>query len=350
MATATDRPTRRTVDPRERVLQDMPGCAVILGPRGQIVYANEAAQNIMGMGPFVGKSFGDYFSQYANEENDAFYEVFLEAVRERGARSQGRCPFVAPDGTHYTFFVTSSMIAGENQEPYLVISCADVSEEERLEFLRRESTFVFLASIVYICLVVFAYAFWNYFGRPFEAPMFTRVLEVLGVILGFIVFQNTSLTLEDLGLGTKNLAHNLRVDGIACLGIIAFFAVLKLILMNVAPQVIVHPEAFYDPSWVGIGRFVAYIFTAIIQEFLSRGIMQESLSHVIAHEKREELAIIISTLMFAALHLHYSPFFMMGAAVLLGVFGVIYREQRSIWGLALIHFTFGMSAAMLGLI
>ena len=350
MATATDRPTRRTVDPRERVLQDMPGCAVILGPRGQIVYANEAAQNIMGMGPFVGKSFGDYFSQYANEENDAFYEVFLEAVRERGARSQGRCPFVAPDGTHYTFFVTSSMIAGENQEPYLVISCADVSEEEHLEFLRRESTFVFLASIVYICLVVFAYAFWNYFGRPFEASMFTRVLEVLGVILGFIVFQNTSLTLEDLGLGTKNLAHNLRVDGIACLGIIAFFAVLKLILMNVAPQVIVHPEAFYDPSWVGIGRFVAYIFTAIIQEFLSRGIMQESLSHVIAHEKREELAIIISTLMFAALHLHYSPFFMMGAAVLLGVFGVIYREQRSIWGLALIHFTFGMSAAMLGLI
>ena len=54
--------------------------------------------------------------------------------------------------------------------------------------------------------------------------------------------------------------------------------------------------------------------------------------------------------MFAALHLHYSPFFMIGAAVLLGVFGVVYRRQRSIWGLVLVHFTFGMSAAMLGLI
>ena len=120
--------------------------------------------------------------------------------------------------------------------------------------------------------------------------------------------------------------------------------------MRVAPGIIVHPETFYDPSWMGPARIFPYALTAVVQEFLSRGIMQESLTHVIAHEKSETIAIAISTLMFAAIHLHYSPYFMLGAAVLLGVFGVIYRKQRSIWGLALIHFTFGTAAGMFGLI
>ena len=334
----------------ERALQDMPGCAVVFGPRGRIVYANESAQQILGIGPFVGKSFAVFFQDNSNPDNDRFFEVLLSAVYHREQRNQERCHFVASDGKRYTFFVTSSMLSTAEGESYLVITCADVSEEERLEHLRRESTFVFLAAIVYICIVIFCYAFWNYFGQPFPPTDFTIVLEVLGVILGFIVYKKTSLTLADLGLGTNNLAQNLKVDGLASLAIVAFFAVLKLILMNFAPQVITHPEAFFVIGWVGPGRFFAYIATAIIQEFLSRGIMQESLTHVIASDHNEALSIIISTLMFAAMHVHYSPFFMIGAGVLLSIFGIIYAKQRSIWGLALIHFSFGMSAAMLGLI
>lgn len=333
-----------------RALSDMPGCVVALGPKGRIVYANDSACEAMGIGPYVDKPFGAYFSDNAREENDAFYEFFVEAVNSGGERSQGRCAFVAPDGTRYAFFVTSSLVKSPDGANYLVITCADVTVEEELEHKRRESTFVFLSSIVYICLVIFCYAFWNHLGRPFPPADFTRVLEVLGIVLGFVVFKNTSLTLADLGLGTANLARNLKVDGLACVAIVAVMCLLKLVLMNAAPGAIVHPEAFYDPSWVGAPRIIAYVFTAVIQEFLSRGIMQESLTHVIPGDKNETIAIVISTMMFAAMHLHYSPYFMMGAAVLLGVFGVVYRKQRSIWGLVLIHFVFGMSAAMLGLI
>ena len=63
-------------------MRDMPGCAVVLGPGGTIVYANEAAQKAMGIGPFVGRPFADYFMESANKANDEFYEVFLEAVRD----------------------------------------------------------------------------------------------------------------------------------------------------------------------------------------------------------------------------------------------------------------------------
>ncbi|MDO4806458.1 MAG: CPBP family glutamic-type intramembrane protease [Coriobacteriales bacterium] len=332
-----------------KALSDMPGCVVVLGHHGRIVYANDSACELLAIKDFVNKPFGAYFSAYANSENDAFYEMFLEAVRNKEARHQGRCPFVAPDGTRYTLFVTSSHLKTED-ETYLVITCANVSAEERSEQMRRESTLVFLSSIVYMCTFVFIYAVWNYLGRPFAPRYLTRILEVGGVALGFFVYKRSSLTLADLGLGTKNLAHNLKVDGIACLAIVVFFCAVKLVAMRVIPGHITHPETFYDPSWVSPMRFVRYIFTAVVQEFLSRGIMQESLCHVIVGKHRERMAIAVSTIMFAALHLHYSPFFMLGAALLLGVFGIIYQRQRSIWGLALIHFTFGMSAGMLGLI
>jgi membrane protease YdiL (CAAX protease family) len=276
--------------------------------------------------------------------------MFLEAIRDHQGRFQRRCPFTAPNGRTYTFFVTSSQLSYGEGESYVVVTCADVTAEVEAERMRHESTFVLLSSIVYICLFIFVYSVWNFVGRPGAPSDLTRVLEVGGVVLGVFVYKNTSLTLGDLGLSTRNLAHNLKVDVLACLGVVAFFALAKVFFMFVAPQVIVHPEVFYDPSWLTPGRALAYVFTALIQEFLTRGIMQESLTHVIAHEKRESIAIVISTLMFAAIHLHYGPYFMMGAAVLLGVFGVIYRKQRSIWGLVLIHFTFGMSAAFLGLI
>lgn len=332
-----------------RALADMPGCAIVMGPHGKIVYANEAACSTMGVGPYVGRTFVEYYSEHAHEENDEFYELVLDAVRDKGIRQSGRCPFVAPDGTSYVFFVTSSLLV-DNDETHLIITCADVTAEEKAELLRRESTIVFLSSIVYLCVFIFIYSVWNYLGQPFPPTGMTVIIEVGGVLLGIYVLLATSLSLADIGLGTKNLAQNLKVDGIACLIIIAVFAVLKLILMRVAPGVIVHPEAFYDPSWVTPARFLKYIPTALIQEFLSRGIMQESLSHVIVGKNSELTAVIMSTLMFAALHLSYSPFFMLGAGVLLFVFGIIYMKQRSIWGLALIHFTFGMSAAMLGLI
>lgn len=332
-----------------RALADMPGCAIVVGPHGRIVYANDAACTVMGMGDYVGRSFADFFSDHANEANDDFYEMFLSAVYDKSARQQGRCVFVAPDGTRYVFFVTSSHLVYED-EGYFVMTCADVTAEEESERLRRESILVLVSAIVYICLFIFVYSVWNYLGQPFEPQGMTVILEVGGVLLGLFVFKMTSLTFEDLGLGTKNLAHNLKVDGIACLGIIAFFMVLKLVLMKVAPGILDHPETFYDPSWVTPVRFLSYIPTALIQEFLTRGIMQESLCHVFMSKYRESMAIIISTLMFATLHLSYTPFYMLAAGLLLLVFGIIYKKQRSIWGLALIHFTFGMTAAMLGII
>ena len=60
----------------DRVLADMPGCAIALGPRGTIVYANDPACSIMGIGPVAatrktmakcGYEIGDFDLIEANE-------------------------------------------------------------------------------------------------------------------------------------------------------------------------------------------------------------------------------------------------------------------------------------------
>lgn len=226
-----------------RALRDMPGCAVVLGPGGVITYANEAAQAVLGIGPFVGRPFGEYFAASASEGNDAFFEMFLDAIRDHQGRFQRRCPFTAPDGRTFTFFVTSSQLSYSEDESYVVVTCADVTAEVEAERMRRESTFVLLSSIVYICIFIFIYSVWNFVGRPGEPSDLTRILELGGVVLGAFVYKNTSLTFADLGLSTRNLARNLRVDALACLGVVVFFALAKVFFMLVAPQVIVHPRS-----------------------------------------------------------------------------------------------------------
>ena len=59
------------------------------------------------------------------------------------------------------------------------------------------------------------------------------------------------------------------------------------------------------------------------------------------------VAIIISSLYFGALHLHKGLAFMIGATLLLSVFGFIYSRQGTIWGLCIPHYFLGLSLTVI---
>ena len=56
----------------------------------------------------------------------------------------------------------------------------------------------------------------------------------------------------------------------------------------------------------------------------------------------------MSSLLFGALHIHRGFIYMLAATVLLGIFGVLYRKQNSIWGLCIPHFVLGEIIWFLG--
>lgn len=330
-----------------RALDDMPNCVLVIGAHGTIVYANDAARQAMELDAYVGKSFAEYFVVFPNSANDRFYEAILDAIRDKRERHQGRFLYVSPNGRRYAFFLTSSYLEGTGEDSYLVITCTDVTAEEQAARLRRESTYLLVSTIVYICAFMFVYAAWDHLGRPFAAQYLTVLLELGGLVVGLLALRFTSLRLASLGLGTRNLARNLREAGLVSVALVAAMVAGKLVLMRVAPGLLAHPETLCSLSGLSLGALVGCALAACVQQFLARGIVHQSLWHVLGDEHSHALAIAVSTVMLASLQLPYGPLRMAGSAVLLALYGMLYERQRSIWGLVLVDFVVGVCALAL---
>ena len=113
-------------------------------------------------------------------------------------------------------------------------------------------------------------------------------------------------------------------------------------------------------NWsVVFGRFtildhLEYMFVVFIQEFVSRGLAYECVRSLFLtrfdENKANGIAVIISSWYFAALHVAYGPTYMIGAFVLLSLFGLLYNKQRTIFGLCIPHFVLGQMIAILGFV
>ena len=68
---------------------------------------------------------------------------------------------------------------------------------------------------------------------------------------------------------------------------------------------------------------------------------------IIPGQYSEGLSVLLSAVMFGALHVHVGFVYMIGATALLGVLGLIYRRQNTIWGLCIPHYVLGMLLGLL---
>ncbi len=62
------------------------------------------------------------------------------------------------------------------------------------------------------------------------------------------------------------------------------------------------------------------------------------------------VALAAGGLFFAALHIHFGFVFMIGAAILAGLEGILYEKQQNIVGVWIVHWAFGVCATLLCLI
>jgi membrane protease YdiL (CAAX protease family) len=97
-------------------------------------------------------------------------------------------------------------------------------------------------------------------------------------------------------------------------------------------------------------RQILYVFTAGIQEFLARSVIQGNLNRIIITKHTSFVAIVLSSLIFAALHIHFGFLFMVGAAILAGLEGILYVKQQNIFGVWIVHWAFGVTGTLLCLI
>ena len=212
--------------------------------------------------------------------------------------------------------------------------------------LIKDSSKTFSAFLFAYCCWMVVYALWQYLGQPVTTDVMTHGVEVLGFLMFFYILGNTSLTWKDLGIKTETPWKTVRTGILIAACAIAVMCIGKVVIRLFSPNAIGPEYPFFDIRAFGI-RQIIYIFTAGVQEFLARSVIQGNLRRIMVGRHTAAAAIVISSMSFATLHIHLGLIFMLGAAVLAGLEGILYEKQQSIFGVWIVHWAFGVTGTLL---
>ena len=177
----------------------------------------------------------------------------------------------------------------------------------------------------------------------------THGIEVLSLIMLLFILHHTSLTWKDLGFMPEDPVKTVKTALIVAACAIALLFALKGVARLIDPNSFEPDAPFFDIKRFGL-RQILYILTAGIQEFLARSVMQGNLKRIIIGKHRGAIAIVLSSVVFAALHIHFGFLFMIGSAILAGLEGILYDKQNNILGVWILHWAFGVCGTLLCLI
>ena len=346
---------QQTIDAEEsqealdtRVLRDFDEGIITFDGDGVIRFINPAASMILGLTDnAVGKGYRDVFG----DENDALKDYFLKATVHRDVSQRGDILFRREDGSHARLN-TSCICLQDDKDPGQIsyaIHFDDITEIDVLRRKRRESSAVFIGTMTAVSLWIYAVALWQQTGQRLSQEVMTQFIHGIALVMFFYIRHYTHFSLEEMGLKFKGISRAVRID---CLLTAVFAAVLfglKALLLRLSPGFFPAGVPFWDWSRLNWSDYT-YPLTVVLQEFLSRGVIHENLRRIFVGRYSEGAAILVSSLIFGALHIHRGFMYMLAATALLSLFGVLYRRQNSIWGLCIPHFVLGEIVWFLGFV
>ena len=331
-----------------RVLRDFDDGIITFGRDGIIRYINPSASLILGLTEnTVGKPYQELFGR----ENESLWELLAQATEEKETSHRGDVLYRRKDGS--TVLLNASCIClrdgdGSRQTTY-ALHFDDITEIDTLRRKRRESSAVFIGTMTGVSVWMYIVALWRLTGETLSQEIMTQFIHLIALIMFFYIRHYTHFTYEEMGLKIKGIGKAVKTD---CLFTVIFAAALfgvKFLLMRTSPDFFPAGAPFWD--W---GRMnwsdIAYPVTVVLQEFLSRGVIHENLRRIFVGRHSEGAAIIVSSLIFGALHIHRGFMYMLAATALLSIFGILYRRQNSIWGLCIPHFVLGEIVWYLGFV
>ena len=215
--------------------------------------------------------------------------------------------------------------------------------------LIKDSSKTFSAFLFAYCCWMIVYAVWQFLGQPVSTDVMTHGVEVLGFLMLFYIVGKTSLTWKDLGIKAEQPRKTVGAGLVVAVCAVAFLCVAKVVFRIFSRDAFGPEYPFFDVRAFGVRQLV-YILTAGVQEFLARSVIQGNLRRIMVGRHTAAAAIVLSSLSFATLHIHLGLVFMLGAAVLAGLEGILYEKQQSIYGVWIVHWSFGVAATLLHII
>lgn len=334
-----------------RVLRDMTSGVLVINTSGQIIFCNKPAIKMLEI-PKNYTENGSTFSTLLSESNynDEFFEFIIQSIYHKDEVHVGICKFQAQSEKKYVFKMSSSYLITEADEtPQIVITFTDETKAEALKVKLKDSSATFTTFLVGVCIWLIIFAIWLYNNKPFPKEYMTKGVEVLGIFIIIFIFAFTSLTFNDIGLKSNSLKKDLKVTFIIVFISFIVLGSLKFILLKTNPGMLKAGTPFINFKGLN-AHTLFYIYRSLIQEFLARSGIQANIKRITTSKYPAVTSIIVSSLIFAVLHIHLGLVFMAGAAILAGLLGILYDKQDSIIGVWIVHYFFGVFGTLFSFI
>lgn len=326
----------------EYALETMDAGVLILSKNGTVNYSNPQARAIFEIPENNSIKLFKEIIENTEQKNNELVDLVIDIIHTKNLRKSQIIPYTNHSGQ--TFYLLMSCSKMSNNE--FVFTFSNQSELVHEGQKRIDSTAILTSFFVLSCLWTIGVSIWIHTGKVFEVGYLTIIMEVIATINMIILLHKTSIHLKDLGFSTEMLIPTLKRTVVRVIVLFTMFCALKLIILQFNPGFFKENTPFWDWKQADF-RLIKYMFTAFIQEFLSRGGVQESLSRVFEGKHRKNYAIYLTSIFFMALHFQYGLPMMFGAGALSILLGYFYKKDQNIYGVTIIHYCFGKFADFL---
>lgn len=342
--------TMFTSEQKNLIFENMSSGVVLINENEEITYTNSAFAKIFQTTSkeINGVSFREFFLQ--NKKNLRFNKLFSESIDKGHFVEKKVVRYRIGDIVKF-LSVNITLIQQENtmlrkKEPFqgMLVMIDDVTDSYQFKQHKHDCAYIFAGLIFCISLYLTT---WRLCRSTLKIPLtkadYTLMIEIMAFALFLEIIFFTSFSLKEIGLIPdfshlkKDFKEIVITGGIVCTISILAKAILMLLGIKIKGY-------FIGGSLHGA---MIYLFTAFIQEFLARGVIQTCVKSIMQVKYQRQFAIVLTSMLFSLMHLPFGFYFMLGAFVLSLALGIIYEHQKNIWGCVLLHWSCGYLAMCL---
>ena len=200
----------------------------------------------------------------------------------------------------------------------------------------NKGTYFCLILIVFIAFIQVTWRILTSFFPDTPAEYGSKYIEAIMGIGAVFLWKTTDFVQPWLGMRVEKGTGRRTV--LTCIsiaaGITAIYIIARLILQNFVPEIAARP---FFRTYFNVKLRKFYLLTSVIQEFLSKGVLQYGLEKTLP-KRNWKTAVLVTAAVFGMLHIHQTPYYIVGAIGLAVVSGFIYHKQGNIWASATLHF------------
>jgi PAS domain S-box-containing protein len=114
------------------ILESMTDSLMVIGPMGEIVYANKATEEVLGCGLDALRTNGLGVTFFTREDNYDFNQMIVDAIQQKAVKRYNEVQYYHPDGSVKRLAVTTSYLVDLTKSPDSFVGfmaiCKDITE------------------------------------------------------------------------------------------------------------------------------------------------------------------------------------------------------------------------------